>query len=207
MIRMDEAQLESVLRPKILGAWTLHEALADKPLDFFVLFSSVSSVVVTAGQGNYAAGNAFLDALAHHRRGRGLPALSINWGPWNTGMIAELGAGGVLHRPRARPDPRADRPRAVREAARLGGDRAGRRLRPLAHADRQLSHHRRGPSSIWATRAPPGPTGRARRDRRSRNAWPRRRPRSIAEILADGCAEIIGGVLRMRRTISRATSP
>lgn len=90
MVKMTEAALEAVLRAKVGGAWSLHQALADEALDFFVLFSSVSSVLVTAGQANYAAGNAFLDALAHHRRAGGLPALSINWGPWNTGMIAQL---------------------------------------------------------------------------------------------------------------------
>ena len=91
MVKMDQDQLETVLRPKILGAWALHETLAHTPLDFFVLFSSVSSVLAMTGQGNYAAGNAFLDALAHYRRERGLPALSVNWGPWDTGMIATLG--------------------------------------------------------------------------------------------------------------------
>jgi myxalamid-type polyketide synthase MxaE and MxaD len=91
MTRMSEAQLLSVLRPKILGAWALHECLKDEPLDFFTMFSSVSSVVVTTGQANYAAGNAFLDALAYYRRGLGLTALSVNWGPWDTGMITQLG--------------------------------------------------------------------------------------------------------------------
>jgi hybrid polyketide synthase/nonribosomal peptide synthetase FtdB len=90
MVKMTDDQLDRVLQPKVGGAWSLHRAFADWPLDFFVLFSSVSSVVVTAGQGNYAAGNAFLDGLAHYRRASGLPALSINWGPWDTGMIAQL---------------------------------------------------------------------------------------------------------------------
>ncbi len=90
MVRMTDDQLDQVLRPKVAGGWALHEAFAGEQLDFFVLFSSVSSVLVTAGQGNYAAGNAFLDGLAHYRRARGLPALSINWGPWNAGMIAQL---------------------------------------------------------------------------------------------------------------------
>jgi myxalamid-type polyketide synthase MxaD len=90
MVKMTDDQLDRVLRPKVGGAWALHEAFAAQPLDFFVLFSSVSSVLVTAGQGNYAAGNAFLDGLAHYRRARGLPALSLNWGPWDAGMIAQL---------------------------------------------------------------------------------------------------------------------
>ncbi|GAA1925355.1 type I polyketide synthase [Streptantibioticus ferralitis] len=89
--RMTREQFDSVLRPKTLGAWALHEGLADEPLDFFVVFSSVGSVVATAGQANYAAGNAFLDGFAHYRRSRGLPALSINWGAWDAGMIAHLG--------------------------------------------------------------------------------------------------------------------
>jgi NAD(P)-dependent dehydrogenase (short-subunit alcohol dehydrogenase family)/acyl carrier protein len=90
MVRMTDDQLDKVLRPKVGGAWSLHQAFAAEPLDFFVLFSSVSSVLVTAGQANYAAGNAFLDGLAHYRRANGLPALSVNWGPWNAGMIAQL---------------------------------------------------------------------------------------------------------------------
>ncbi len=90
MVKMTDDQLDRVLRPKVGGAWALHRAFAAQPLDFFVLFSSVSSVLVTAGQGNYAAGNAFLDGLAHCRRASGLPALSLNWGPWDSGMIAQL---------------------------------------------------------------------------------------------------------------------
>lgn len=91
LVRMTEEQVDRVVRPKVLGAWALHEATADAPLDFFVLFSSISAVIPSPGQGNYAAGNAFLDSLAHFRRARNLPALSINWGPWDAGMIASLG--------------------------------------------------------------------------------------------------------------------
>ncbi len=89
-VQMTDDQLLDVLRPKVLGSFALHESLAAEPLDFFALFSSVSSVVVTTGQANYAAGNAFLDALAHYRRALGLTGVSVNWGPWDTGMIAEL---------------------------------------------------------------------------------------------------------------------
>ena len=79
---LDLAALHAVLRPKVLGGWLLHRLLADAPLDFFVLFSSAASLLSQPGQGNYAAANAFLDGLAQHRRACGLPALGINWGPW-----------------------------------------------------------------------------------------------------------------------------
>ncbi|GAA3854940.1 non-ribosomal peptide synthetase/type I polyketide synthase [Streptomyces sedi] len=88
---MDRETFGAVHDPKVLGAWALHRRLADEPLEHFVLFASVAAWLPTAGQTNYAAGNAFLDALAHHRRALGLPALSVDWGPWATGMIEELG--------------------------------------------------------------------------------------------------------------------
>jgi len=75
-------RFETVLRPKMLGAWNLHHLTAGLPLDHFVLFSSVASLVGSAGQSNHCAANAFEDALAHHRRAQGLPGLSINWGIW-----------------------------------------------------------------------------------------------------------------------------
>ncbi|MFJ6104905.1 amino acid adenylation domain-containing protein [Streptomyces sp. NPDC092359] len=87
---MDRAAFDSVFHPKAAGAWLLHDHLRDEPLDHFVLFASVASLLTTTGQTNYAAGNAFLDALAQHRRALGLPALSLDWGPWATGMIEEL---------------------------------------------------------------------------------------------------------------------
>ena len=83
LVQLDAAALNSVLRPKMIGSWLLHRLLENVPLDFFVLFSSAGSVLGQPGQGNYAAANAFLDALAHHRRAQGQPALSINWGAWS----------------------------------------------------------------------------------------------------------------------------
>ncbi|MFE9020826.1 type I polyketide synthase [Streptomyces sp. NPDC007808] len=91
MLRMSRDTFQRVMRPKVEGGWLLHRLFAATPLDFFVLFGSVGSVIASAGQANYASANAFLDALAHHRRCLGLPALSIGWGPWSVGMVEQLG--------------------------------------------------------------------------------------------------------------------
>jgi acyl transferase domain-containing protein/acyl carrier protein len=82
LVQLDAAALDTVLRPKVMGGWLLHRLLQDDTLDFFILFSSAGSLLGQPGQGNYAAANAFLDALAHHRQAQGQPALSINWGAW-----------------------------------------------------------------------------------------------------------------------------
>ena len=77
---LNPERMASVMAPKALGAWLLHEHTRGMNLDAFVLFSSASSIFGNPGQGNYAAANSFLDSLAHHRHALGLPALAVNWG-------------------------------------------------------------------------------------------------------------------------------
>ncbi len=80
---MSEEQFVRAIRPKILGGWNLHVATRGMPLDFFVLYSSAAGILGPPGQGNYAAANTFLDALAHARAAHDLPAMSIQWGTFS----------------------------------------------------------------------------------------------------------------------------
>ncbi|MGO4618267.1 SDR family NAD(P)-dependent oxidoreductase [Nocardia sp. 2YAB30] len=105
-------QVDRVLAPKVDAVLNLHDLTTDCELSAFVLFSSVAGILGSAGQGNYAAANSVLDAVARRRVTAGLPAVSVAWGPWSqdSGMTGELGAAGV------------------ERLARMG-------LRPLAEAD------------------------------------------------------------------------
>ena len=96
-LNLDADALNTTWRPKVTGSWLLHRLLQDAPLDFFVLFSSAASLIGSPGQANYAAANAYMDALAHYRRAKGRPALSINWGAWSeVGLAAQAMRGGRL---------------------------------------------------------------------------------------------------------------
>ena len=93
IVETDREVYDTVAASKIRGGWNMHLATKHLPLDFFVVFSSVSTIVGTLQQSAYGAANAFLDGLTHHRRSIGLPATSINWGPWaEVGMAAESGS-------------------------------------------------------------------------------------------------------------------
>jgi len=92
--QLDWPHFDRVLTAKVSGAWNLHRLTAHLPLDFFALCSSASGWLGNPGQANYAAANTWLDSLAAWRKMRGLPALSIAWGPWaEAGMHARLVAG------------------------------------------------------------------------------------------------------------------
>ncbi|MEE8526588.1 MAG: SDR family NAD(P)-dependent oxidoreductase, partial [Thermoanaerobaculia bacterium] len=87
---LDVERLTATLRPKVAGTWALHQATRELELDFFICFSSISSVWGSAGMAHYAAANHFLDAIAHYRSSLGLPALTVNWGPWaGGGMVSD----------------------------------------------------------------------------------------------------------------------
>ena len=115
-------RVDAVLRPKVDGAWHLHEATQDAELSAFVLFSSVAGITGSPGQGNYAAASTFLDALAAYRRRLGQPALSLAWGAWEhpDGMAGRLSA--------------ADRQRMTREGFALIRDDTGLALLDAAAA-------------------------------------------------------------------------
>ncbi len=185
-------RFDAVLAPKVDGAWHLHELTAGTELAQFVLFSSVAATFGGPGQGNYAAANAFLDALAARRHADGLAATSIAWGLWeqasemtgdlddaDTARIARAGiaaAGGRAGTRAARPRPRSRRALRGRGAAgsrRAAADRAGR--------DAAGAAARPGPGAGPPPRrfggARPQAGGGARGEARRRRVRPRARAR------------------------------
>jgi len=137
-----------VMRPKVDGAWNLHRLTVDRPLDFFVLFSAGAGLLGSPGQANYAAANTFLDGLAWLRRSMGLPAVSIDWGPWATvGMAARTDPGAMERWAAMGVDAIApDRGIAAFERA-LAGERTQVAVLPV---DWSRFLARRGPDSVPA---------------------------------------------------------
>ncbi|KAH9495215.1 hypothetical protein Btru_015693 [Bulinus truncatus] len=89
LLEMSQNEFLQVLSPKVKGAWNMHLITKNLNLDYFVLYSSVTSVIGNIGQANYGAGNAFIDGLALYRRSMNLAGQSINWGPLNLGLLKD----------------------------------------------------------------------------------------------------------------------
>ncbi|WP_062428881.1 type I polyketide synthase [Herbidospora daliensis] len=187
-------RLDGVLRPKADAAWHLHELTRDLPLAAFVLFSSVSGVVGTAGQAGYAAANAYLDALALHRRALGLPATSLAWGLWEGGMGETLDPAARARWSRSGLPPLTEaRGLELLDAALAAGDDA-----VLVPAGVDLPALRR--------RAATGPLPAPLRGlvppvrRRTAGSWPERiaglpeheRSRAVAETVLAAVADVLG---------------
>ena len=90
LAQLDWDRFARVFEPKVYGSWLLHEYTKSLELDFFILQSSLLSLLGSAGQGNYSASNTFLDSLAAHRRAAGLPTTAINWSAWSGGGLATV---------------------------------------------------------------------------------------------------------------------
>jgi NAD(P)-dependent dehydrogenase (short-subunit alcohol dehydrogenase family)/acyl carrier protein len=98
LLRQTAERFEAVMAPKVVGSWNLHCLSLDHAIDLFVLFSSAAALVGSPGQASYAAGNAFMDGLARFRHARGLPAVSIQWGPWaEVGLAAQPNRAGRMN--------------------------------------------------------------------------------------------------------------
>ncbi|PTL78226.1 type I polyketide synthase [Vitiosangium sp. GDMCC 1.1324] len=192
-------RFERVMAPKVAGAWNLHRLTLDRPLDFFVLFSSASATLGSAGQGNYAAANAFLDALAHERRARGLAAQSLDWGPWaETGMVGA--PDGHVARALER---RGIRPLPTRQALALFGEALASGRPQLALMSVQWPVYVEtlgtlGRSSFFEALASAGPRGSTAPSQprhllaeQLRAALPHERPRVLARSLQEEVARIL----------------
>jgi myxalamid-type polyketide synthase MxaE and MxaD len=90
LVDLTDEQIETMLRPKVLGTWVLHELTKNLNLDFFLAFSSAASLLGAKGLAHYAAANQFMDSFAYYRRAVGLPMLAVNWGAWEVMRLASL---------------------------------------------------------------------------------------------------------------------
>nr|WTB28352.1 type I polyketide synthase [Streptomyces sp. NBC_00830]WTB35730.1 type I polyketide synthase [Streptomyces sp. NBC_00830] len=150
-------RLDTTFRPKVDGAWHLHDLTRDLPLAAFVLYSSTAALIDGAGQANYAAANAFLDALAAHRAADGLPATSLAWNLWtgSGGMGDTLDAGALARMTRLGLHPMGpDENLALLDAALAGTDPA---VVPLRVDVRALRAAPTGIPAVLRGLLPPAP--------------------------------------------------
>ncbi|CUW26407.1 Phenolphthiocerol synthesis polyketide synthase type I Pks15/1 [Streptomyces reticuli] len=192
-------RLTAVLRPKADAAWHLHELTAGTDLSAFVLFSSAAGTFGAPGQGNYAAANTALDALAEHRRARGLPAVSLAWGPW---AAESAMTGGLSGGDRARMTRAGVRPLTAAEALALLDAACRTTSGALAALRLDTAALTAGPGAPHAllrdlVRRPAGP---AREDTAAQPALPERlaglgeeqRRRAVLDVVRRGAAAVLG---------------
>ncbi|MFB6903287.1 SDR family NAD(P)-dependent oxidoreductase [Streptomyces bacillaris] len=204
------ARLDKVLAPKADAALHLHELTQDMDLGAFVLFSSVAGTLGSPGQGSYAAGNAFLDALAHHRARRGLPTTALAWGVWEpTGGMADTLQDADLKRMErygvlpvsaelgmALFDAACDDPAAALVPVRL--DRkalrtSGQELPPLLRGLVRTAARRAGSGAQTPSSAPGGPAADADALREKLAGLPEdRRLKAVADTVQDIVAAVLG---------------
>ncbi|MGV9271374.1 SDR family NAD(P)-dependent oxidoreductase, partial [Kitasatospora sp. NPDC003701] len=205
---------DAVLRPKVDAAWHLHELTAGLDLRAVVFFSSIAGVIGNAGQGNYAAANAFLDAFAQRLRARGVPATSLAWGLWGQsgGMSGSLDRAGVDRLARAGLLPlEAAEGLALFDAA-LAGSRAAvvpARLDVAALRARQAD----GPVPVLLSGLAPAPArrtpaggkrGAAPLAERLRAAVPAERERLLLDLVRAEAASVLGFASKNAVTEGRA---
>ncbi|MEV8624391.1 amino acid adenylation domain-containing protein [Streptomyces sp. NPDC051079] len=193
---LDRAAFDAGYGPKVHGGYLLHRLLCEEPVEHFVLFASVASLLTTAGQVNYAAGNAFLDALAHHRRARGLPALSLDWGPWATGMIEELGLVAHYRDARGMSSLAPETGMAVLERV-IGQDRAQLLVATVVDWPVFLSWYPTPPRLVSGLAAAAARATPAGQDGSLLDAFRRSDATARAELVAERFAALAAGVLRV----------
>ncbi|MFJ2420766.1 SDR family NAD(P)-dependent oxidoreductase, partial [Streptomyces brevispora] len=197
-------RLETVLRTKADAASHLHELTADAGLDDFVLFSSIVGVTGNAGQANYAAANAYLDALAQHRHALGLPATSLAWGLWDQpdGMSGGLGATELARWSRSGLAPLSVTDGlTLLDAALAGGDPAPVLVRIDTAALRTRAEHGSLPPVLRGLVRTPRPrASAAAADASGAASWALRaaglpeeeRQRTVAELVSTTVATVLG---------------
>jgi NADPH:quinone reductase-like Zn-dependent oxidoreductase/acyl carrier protein len=148
-LRQDFDAFLNVARPKWDGAWSLHRLTRGMPLDFFVLFSSASALIGMPGQTNYSAANSLLDGLAMWRRSLGLPALSVAWGPWTGGGMAERTEPSTIGFGWVRPE---EAMQALEQL--LAGDEATAAVMAVASWKQFVAQRPLGTSTLFAGLAP-----------------------------------------------------